>query len=60
MPGAYGGWKRVLEPLELELQTVVSHRVRHFFFFNMESCQEVVAHTFIPSTQEADVGGSLS
>jgi hypothetical protein len=50
----------VLEPLELELQTVVSHRVRHFFFFNMESCQEVVAHTFIPSTQEADVGGSLS
>ena len=49
------GQKRALDPLELELQTVVSHRVRHFFFFfNMESCQEVVAHTFIPSTQEAD------
>ena len=27
MPGAYGVQKRVLDPLELELQTVVSHHV---------------------------------
>jgi len=27
MPGAHGGQKSVSDPLELELQTVVSHRV---------------------------------